>query len=183
MNNNFGADLFLNVEEEQKQTWKIENDNTADWALDKIKETREELQRFEKAALEKIDMIKMKLDTERAKAENEISFFESKLIEYMQSGIKLKETKTQESYNLPGGKLVRKLDKQDFKVDKDKMLKYVADNELYELIKVKEEFDWASFKKDLKIIDDKIVNTQTGEILECEGLTIEIKPGKFEIKF
>jgi len=181
--NKFGADLFLEVDEDQRELWKIEDDSTADWALDKVKETSDEFKRFETVALGKIEEIKAKLERERTKAEGEKSFFIGKLTEYMQSGVKLKKTKTQETYNLPGGKLVQKLDKQDFKVNKDKMVEYASKNEMYDLIKVKEDFDWGTFKKDLKIVDDKIVNIKTGEVLEVEGLCIEVKPGKFEIKF
>ncbi|SHH06216.1 hypothetical protein [Tepidibacter thalassicus] len=44
MNENFRlSDMFLEVKEEEKETWKIENDLTADWALEKIKEAREEI--------------------------------------------------------------------------------------------------------------------------------------------
>ncbi|CAH2213212.1 conserved protein of unknown function [Tepidibacter aestuarii] len=43
MNENYRlSDIFLDIDKEEKETWKIDNDNTADWALDKIKESREE---------------------------------------------------------------------------------------------------------------------------------------------
>ncbi|CAH2213213.1 hypothetical protein [Tepidibacter aestuarii] len=41
----------------------------------------------------KIEQIKLVLDQERKKADNEISFFESKLREYVET-LKMKETKT-----------------------------------------------------------------------------------------
>lgn len=68
------SDIFLNVEEEERETWKIDNDNTADWALDKIKESREEYERFEKVAMAKINQIKSALDQEKKKIDNETSF-------------------------------------------------------------------------------------------------------------
>lgn len=94
MNENYRlSDIFLDIDKEEKETWKIDNDNTADWALDKIKESREEQERFEKVAMAKIEQIKLVLDQERKKADNEISFFESKLREYVET-LKMKETKT-----------------------------------------------------------------------------------------
>ncbi|CAH2213214.1 protein of unknown function [Tepidibacter aestuarii] len=38
-------------------------------------------------------------------------------------------------------------------------------------------------KKNLAIEDGQIINKVTGEVLEIEGIEVEIKPGIFEIKF
>ncbi len=66
MDENFRlSELFLNVEEEEKETWNIDNDSKADWALDKIKEIREEYERFERVALNKIKDIQSALEKER----------------------------------------------------------------------------------------------------------------------
>lgn len=184
MNENFRlSDEFLNVEEEEKGTWKIDNDNTADWALDKIKESRAEYERFEKVAMAKIEQIKSVLDQERKKAENETSFFESKLREYVET-LKMKETKTQKTYALPAGKIIIKKDKSDFKIDKEKVLGSIKGLEGYEdYIKLKEDLVWGDLKKNLIIDNGNIINKITGEVLEVEGLQVEVKPGKFEIKF
>jgi c-di-AMP phosphodiesterase-like protein len=86
---------------------------------------------------------------------------------------------------LPSGKLVLKKDKEDFKLDKEKVLNYIKENkeEYKEFIKTKEYLAWGDMKKNLIIDDGKIVDKSTGEVLEIEGLDIEIKPGEFEIKF
>lgn len=185
MNENFRlADMFLEVNEEEKETWKIDNDNVADWALDKIKESREDYERFERVALEKIEQIKIALENKKKQTENETSFFEAKLREYVET-VKTKDTKTQKTYALPSGKLVLKKDKEDFKLDKEKVLNYIKENkeEYREFIKTKEDLAWGDLKKNLIIDDGKIVDKSTGEVLEIEGLDIEIKPGEFEIKF
>ncbi|WFD08732.1 host-nuclease inhibitor Gam family protein [Tepidibacter hydrothermalis] len=184
MNENYRlADMFLNVSEEERETWKIDNDNTADWALDKIKESREEYERFEKVAMAKIEQIKSVLDQERKKSDNETSFFESKLREYVET-LKMKETKTQKTYALPSGKIVIKKDKSDFKINKDSVLENIKALEGYEdYIKVKEDLAWGDLKKNLVIDNGNIINKITGEVLEVEGLEVEVKAGKFEIKF
>ncbi|SHH06202.1 Bacteriophage Mu Gam like protein [Tepidibacter thalassicus DSM 15285] len=115
--------------------------------------------------------------------ENETSFFEAKLREYVKT-VKMKETKTQKSYSLPSGKLILKKDKEDFKVDKEKVLENIKKLEGYkEYIKTKEDLAWGELKKNLTIADGKIINKVTGEVLEIEGLDVEVKPGKFEVKF
>ncbi|CAH2212982.1 host-nuclease inhibitor Gam family protein [Tepidibacter aestuarii] len=184
MNENFRlSDLFLNVEEEEKETWKIENDNTADWALDKIKEAREEYERFERVASNKINEIQSALEKERKKMESETSFFEAKLREYIET-VKMKETKTQKTYSLPAGKIIIKKDKQDFKIDKEKVIESIKNLDGYEeYIKIKEDIAWSDLKKNLFINEGCIINKTTGEVLEVEGLYVDIKPGKFEIKF
>ncbi|WFD11995.1 host-nuclease inhibitor Gam family protein [Tepidibacter hydrothermalis] len=187
MNKDFRlSDMFLNVGEEDRETWKIENDNVADWALDKIRESREEYKRFEDVAVAKIEQIKIAMDQEKKKMEVETSFFESKLREYFET-VKTKSTKTQATYSLPAGKLVKKLDKEDFKVDREKVIEFIKENkeEYQEFVKTEtlEKLDWAKFKKNLTIDNGNIIDKSTGEVLELEGLTLEVKPGKFEIKF
>ena len=184
MDENFRlSDLFLNVEEEEKETWKIDNDNKADWALDKIKESSEEYERFERVAVDKINQIKEVLDQEKKKMQNEISFFESKIREYIET-VKMKETKTQKTYSLPAGKIIIKKDKSDFKIDKEKVLESIKALEGYkEYVKVKEDLAWGDLKKNLIIDNENIIDKVTGEVLEVDGLDIEIKLGKFEIKF
>ncbi len=186
MNKDFRlSDMFLEVPEE-RETWKIENDNAADWCLERIKEHREEYKRFEEVALGKIEQIKMAVDQEKKKMENETSFFEFKLREYFET-VKTKATKTQATYSLPAGKLVKKLDKEDFKVDREKVISFIKENkeEYQDFVKIEtlEKLDWAELKKNLTIDDGKIIDTLTGEVLEMEGLEVEVKQGTFEIKF
>ncbi|WP_084601921.1 host-nuclease inhibitor Gam family protein [Tepidibacter thalassicus] len=130
-----------------------------------------------------MEQIKLALEQEKKKMENETSFFEAKLREYVKT-VKMKETKTQKSYSLPSGKLILKKDKEDFKVDKEKVLENIKKLEGYkEYIKTKEDLAWGELKKNLTIADGKIINKVTGEVLEIEGLDVEVKPGKFEVKF
>ncbi len=115
--------------------------------------------------------------------ENETSFFESKLREYIDT-VKMKDTKTQKTYSLPTGNIIIKKDKYDFKIDKEKILESIKSLEGYEeYIKVKEDLAWGDLKKNLIIDNNNIINKITGEVIEVEGLNVEIKPGKFEIKF
>ena len=96
----------------------------------------------------------------------------------------MKETKTQKTYALPSGKIVIKKDKSDFKINKDSVIENIKTLEGYEdYIKVKEDLAWGDLKKNLVIDNGNIINKITGEVLEVEGLEVEVKSGKFEIKF
>src|SRR5699024_4799890 len=112
-------DEVLEVEEEEKETWKVEDDLSADWCLDKIRETKAEYSRFEMVGKSKIQQIQEALQKEKKKADDEIEFFESKLREYFERvEDNAKETKTQKAYKLPSGTLKLKKSKVDYDYDK-----------------------------------------------------------------
>lgn len=86
-----------------------------------------------------------------------------------------KETKTQAKVTLLSGDVVIK--KPSLKLDYDKkiLLENAETTGLKEYITTKEvkDFDWAGLKAKLTIQDDgSIVNTETGELLEIEGLSV-----------
>lgn len=86
-----------------------------------------------------------------------------------------KETKTQAKVTLLSGDVVVK--KPSLKLDCDKkiLLENAEETGLAEYITTKEvrDFDWAGFKSKLVIQEDgSIVNTETGELLEIEGLSV-----------
>lgn len=193
-------DEFLEIEEDQKEVWKVKNDVDADWCLDKITEYKAEYNRFEMVAKAKMQQIEMSLKKEKKKMDNDISFFESKLREYFET-IKdiAKDSKTQKVYKLPSGSLRIKKEQMVIDYDKSKLLGYAEqfeDGEMDEYIKTTKEFKWADFKKILSIengtlVDketgelvevDYIMNKETGEIVEIEGLEIKTKPEEFIVE-
>lgn len=176
------SDEFLNIEEEEREDWKIKDDLSADWAIDKIRETNAEYNRFEMVAKAKIQQIQEALQKEQEKRDREVSFFESKLREYFES-IQVKETKTQKTYKLPSGTLKMKKSSMTFKYDKKKLIEVAEkyDN-MTDYIKIKKDFNWAEFKKNLEIKGNSIINKNTGEILEMEGLEIVEKPEEFKVE-
>lgn len=139
--------LGLDIEnEEQKQTWKITDDSKADWALDKIREAQAEYKRFEMVINDKIQQLQEALKEEREKTENETNFFKTKLAEYFEL-VPKKKTKTQETYKLPSGRLVKKYKKPKFKRNDTELVKWLKKNNMPELVKIKESADWATLKK------------------------------------
>ena len=86
-----------------------------------------------------------------------------------------KETKTQAKVTLLSGDVVVKKATVKLEYDKKVLLENAEAAGLSEYIKTKEvqEFDWATLKAKLEIQEDgSIVNTETGEVVEIEGLSV-----------
>lgn len=95
------------------------------------------------------------------------------------------ETKTQRKVKLLNGDVVVKKPKLDFEKDIDKLLEWAKANNRDELINRKEvlSFKWANFKKRLVPTDCGIVDVETGETLEIDGLHTITKAEELEIQY
>lgn len=180
-------------EEKYKEKFTVDNDSKADWCLSKISALDMELERFTSTIQEKINFLKSKIEElddkikqKRECISNEKSFFEGLLLDYFVNRVDQKfkkELKTMWKYKLPSGELQLKKPSMSLKYDKEKLLEYVILNGYDEYVRIKQEVDWGNFKKQLDINrDGNIINISTGEIIETEGLTIDIVEGKFEVK-
>lgn len=77
-----------------------------------------------------------------------------------------KQTKTQESYPLPSGKLVRKHQDAEFIWNDEELLSWLHENKGEKFIKMKESVDWAGMKKTLSVLGETVVD-ENGEIIPC----------------
>ena len=95
------------------------------------------------------------------------------------------ETKTQRKVQLINGDVVVKKAKVDFEKDANKLLEWARENQREDLINKKEvlSFKWAEFKKNLTIVEDSIIDAETGEMLEIDGLSVVTKAEELEIKY
>ena len=175
------ADDYLNINEENKEAWRIKNDLSAEFALDKIREMQAEYNRFEMVALAKTEQIRAKLESERSKMTNGTEFFECKLREYFET-VKTRDTKTLKKYSLPSGNLRLTKAKTTFECDKNKTLADAKKKGLNDYIKQTESFQWGEFKRLLDVKGDKIVNKDTGEIVELDGLSTVEKQAEFKVE-
>lgn len=158
----------------------IIDDKTADWAVKQIKDAEEERDRLIKLAEEEIADLEAKIEDLKTACENQTKYLKSCLGLYLET-VPHKETKTQKVYKLLSGSLVFKKASQKIDHDDDKLLTYLEDSDQEEFIKVKQSVDWADFKKQLVIRDEKVVDKKTGEIID--GCTVEDVPPSFNIKF
>lgn len=159
----------------------ITNDNTADWALRVIRDNEAERDRIIDIAKAQIEELKAQIEEITAKYDNESNFLKNCLAEYVMN-VPRKETKTQETYQLLSGKLIVKKAAQKLVPNDETIINYLESNELSEYVKIKKSPDWAEFKKTLSIVDGKVINTNTGEVVPTEVIGIEDVPSSFDIK-
>lgn len=172
------ADLDFDKEYEGSEGFCIDNDSKAEWALKKIKEAYDEHDRIMALIVAEQIVLENKEKELDEKLEKDTSYLKYLLNQYMDA-VKCKETKTQKSYQLLTGKLVRKQGTVAFEKDEDALLEWTKQNRP-NLIKIKASVDWAELKKELTINGEEII-TADGEILEC--VKVEKKPDSFDIKW
>lgn len=160
-----------------EESFKIENDKTADWAIAQIQEAEAERDRLVALAESQIDDLNNKIEELKTKCENDTKYLKGCLAMYFET-VPSKETKTQKSYKLLSGTLVFKKPSQKINHDDEKLLEFLDGTEF---IKVKKSIDWAEYKKVLTISDSEVIDSETGEIVEA--CTVEDVPASFTIKY
>ena len=168
-------DSMENEEAEDKSEFVIVDDNLADWAIGKIAAEKAECYRLIKACEYKISIFEEKVVKYREQFENKTEYLRSKLMAYFDS-VPHKATKTQETYKLPSGTLKRKLSKQDYVHDDEKLTKWLKEN-IPDLIVEKPM--WGEVKKLLQISNGNVIIAETGELIE--GVSVEEKPSEFSV--
>lgn len=162
------------------ESFKITNDGAADWAIRTIADEYTERDRLIKIARDRIEELEQDIATINIQYENKTKYLKSCLNEYFQT-VKHKETKTQESYKLLSGSLVLKKESQKIIKNDEELVNYLEKEGLDEFVKISKSPDWAGFKKLVKIIDNNVVDSETGEIVPA--LKVEDVPASFDIKF
>ncbi len=154
------------------EPFRVTDDAKAEWCIRKIREAQAEKQRWRDYYAEQ----QRKIDQE---ADGTISRFEAMLADYFDT-VPHKRTKTQESYQLPGGKLVRKQQAPEYQRDEAALLPWLKQN-APELVKVAETPDWAALRKQIVIAPDgETVATEDGEIIP--GIKAIQRPEVFRVE-
>lgn len=154
--------------EETSIPFAIDNDAKAEWALRKIAEIEKDTQKW-------IDFYAAQAEKVGQQAEADKAYFMGLLESYFAT-VPHKTTKTQESYTLPGGKLIRKAQAPAYIRNDAQLLPWAKENALH---KVTEAPDWASIKKRVTVNGTTAVDTETGEIIP--GITVEQRPPVFQV--
>lgn len=163
--------------EGEYENFTITDAKTADWAIDRIADERKRTKFFIECAKEEIEKLQNQIKDAEAKCENATNFLSSKLGEFLErEDVPKKETKTQLSVTLPAGKIIKKLPKIEYtmsdggSVTKSKDLAdFVTEVKAInpDLVKTKEEVDWANFKKTLTTDGEGgVIVKDSGEYIE-----------------
>lgn len=165
-------------EQEQERRFVVDDDNKACWALRKIKEKQEKIEQKKELAETQVRQINEWLESETEKLEKSIEFLKSLLHEY---AVRLREKEPGlKTHSLPFGDLQFRKQQPEWKYDEEKLLKSLKESELTEYIRIKESVDKANLKKSAVIQDGKVVEKNTGIVLD--GVIVEERPEKFDVK-
>ena len=157
---------------EEEAGFQVTDDQTAEWCLKKIREANEEKQRWKEYYDEQLRKI-------CAREDSRIAFMEMKLQSYFAS-VPHKQTKTQESYQLPGGKLVLKKQAPEYERDDELIIAWLKAAGKTHLVNTKEVLNWMELKRELKPVNDEQVVDSDGEIVP--GLYVHERPDKFVVE-
>ena len=156
-----------------REEFTVTDDAAAEWCMKKIKEAESDRAMWKAhydAQMEKVNKA----------ADETINYFTAKLEEYF-ANVPHKATKTQESYTLPGGKLIRKKQQPKFETDDEALVPWLEENFMGQLVKVKKSADWAALKKVCSVTPDgEHVATDDGEIIP--GVTVTQRPDVFKVE-
>jgi hypothetical protein len=161
------SELLQTVEPEG---FTIDTDAKAEWALKKIAEARADRDRW-------VEWYKAKIAEITEQTDFDTMNLERMLAEYFAT-VPHKKTKTQESYKLPGGKLVLKTQNPDYNRDDKTVIEWAKAN-APQFVKIKEELDWAGLKGATAVFEGHIV-TEDGEIIP--GVEVTDREPKFVVE-
>lgn len=166
--------------EEIFERFVIDSDDRAEWALGKIKEAQEERDRLLALVEEKKHQLEQRQEEILKRYDSDTGYLLGLLDEYMTT-VKVKKTKTQDTYQLLSGKLVRKYGGVTYKRDDAALVKWLEDNGHKDLVNVTVTPKWGEFKKLLQAEGPVVTIAETGEVVD--GIVAYEAPVTFDIKF
>lgn len=172
---------FMNelLETETREQFTINNDNLADWAVKKVLDSEEESNRLIAIGRQQIADINKKISDIQSKSESKQSFLKEKLFEYFESVEPSKATKTQSTYQLFSGRLIKKKQQPTYEKDEESMLAWARVN-TPAFVEIKESLAWGELKKQTDTQGENIIYKETGEVIP--GIKAVEREDKFEIK-
>lgn len=153
-----------------QETWVITDDKSAEWAINQIRKAQDDTAMWESHFSRQLEKV-------RQANQDTVNFMTAKLEEYFNT-LPHKTTKTQESYQLPGAKLVRKQPAPEFVKDDTALVAYLK-QAAPECVETIEKPKWGDYKKRCSVIDGSVIDMETGEVVE--GVTANERPPMFMV--
>jgi phage/plasmid-associated DNA primase len=162
----------------------IDDDQKANWALRKIrhlKQKKKENKEFANTEIEtiqkEIDEVNQWLESENSSLDNDIEYMEGILRVYAEQ-LK-KDDPELKTHKLPFGQLQFRKQRDKWEYDDDKLLEFAEAN-IKDAVKIKKSVDKRKLKQKLKVVGDKAVVADTGEVIE--GVKVIKRGEKFKVK-
>jgi len=174
----------IKTQKKQDDYFIIDNDQKANWALRKIrhlknkKNKNEEFAKTEIKAIQKeIDAVNSWLESENGTLNNDIEYLEMKLKYY---ALDLRDDDPElKTHKLPFGQLQFRKQRKKWKYEDDKLLEF-AEKNIKDTVKIKKQVDKRKLKQKIKVVGDKAVVADTGEVIE--GIKVIERGEKFKVK-
>jgi hypothetical protein len=167
----------LELNEETKQRFKVEDKEQLNWALRQLSAIDSEKKEINKVADAEMDRILQWQQKEVEVIDNRKAFFEGLIMEYAMNE-RTKDHKFK-SVSSPYGKVTFKKQPPKWKYDDQKLVDYLESVSALDLIRVKKEPVKTEIKKRFTVLEDGRVLDEDGTVVE--GITVEYKDEKIEI--
>ena len=154
----------LREEIETPEGFVVNSDASAEWAVRKIREAREDRDRM-------VAWYKAATETIKKQTDENTAHLEKMLFDYFKTVPHRKTKSGWQVYNFPGGKLTLKPQEPEYNRDEDTMIEWLKKNGMEKFVKVKEEVDWKALKAASGIVDGKLI---AGEIVNEDGEIIQL---------
>lgn len=159
------------LEIEEFEHFVIEDDQTAEWAMEQIRNAQEEKAKWKAFYEERLQRVNETCDAT-------IANMESMLQRYFET-VPHKVTKTQENYALPSGKLVFKKQDPEYRRNDADVIDWLKNNGGQKYIATKESLDWASLKKAISVVGTTVAD-EDGQIIPC--IEVVERPDIFKVE-
>jgi phage host-nuclease inhibitor protein Gam len=153
----------LAMEGQTRDGFRVTDDGGAAWCVRKIREAQDECDQM-------IMWYSAQIEKAKARMNATVERMTAYLREYGET-VPARETKTQRSYTIPGGKMIWKKEHTEYRHDDAVVLEGLKRDGRTEYIKTVEKLDWAGLKKEISV---------TGEL--PDGVTMETVPEEFTVK-
>lgn len=161
----------------EKESFAVKDDSAANWALRKISQLNDQIEKNNALAQSEIDKIERWNQTENEQAQNSIDYFQGLLAEYAMQ--KKKDDPKFKSLKLPNGRFGFRKRQPKWSYDDDAVLQALEQAELYDFIRVKKAPSEKDIKKAFDVVGDKVINPDTGEVID--GITVVEQNDSFNV--
>lgn len=170
---------FLDQEIEPRETFVIDDEAKAVWALRKIAKLTGEIDKHIEVAEAEIQRIGEWLDAVNKPNKEAIEYFTSLLEGYHRKIFAADEKK--KTIKLPHGELKLRAQEPEYVRNDEALLQFLQENK-WPYIKVKESVDWSALKGCLIVTDDGSLVTEDGQVLSKELISATKRGPKFSVK-
>ena len=167
------------LEAEYKEEFKVTDLDGANWCFRKLKSKAEKAKEIEQIYDKEATRLKEWKKKELEEIDRDVAYFEGLITAYL---VKEKATDPKFKISTPYGKASTRKNQPNFEyLDKGQaFIDWAKENEYFDLIRVKEEPIKTEVKARFDINEDKLIDKETGEVVE--GITITQKPDSIIIK-